>query len=157
MTIISMKRVKTNNTSYAKIVVVDSDALIALFNKDDTNIKQAESFLEKLYDEKARLIYPATTLVETVDTLQRKLKKHTEAVQIVKFIGNAQFATESIEAVSGIYLKEAVKFFEQRTSHRNTLADSIVAAIAKKHNADAIFSFDGWYKKLGFKLVADLY
>ena len=145
------------NASRVKIVVIDSDALIALFNKDDVNTKQAEILFEKLYTEKARLIYPATTLVETVDTLQRKLKKHNEAIQIIKLIGSAQFATDSIEAVDGDYFKEGVKFFEQRKSHGNTLADSIVAAVAKKHNAHAIFSFDGWYKKLGFKLAVDLY
>jgi predicted nucleic acid-binding protein len=36
------------------------------------------------------------------------------------------------------------------------LFDALVAAVAKKNNADAIFSFDEWYKKLGFTLVTGL-
>jgi predicted nucleic acid-binding protein len=34
--------------------------------------------------------------------------------------------------------------------------DALVAAVAKKNNADAIFSFDAWYQKQGFKLVTNL-
>jgi predicted nucleic acid-binding protein len=36
------------------------------------------------------------------------------------------------------------------------LFDALVATFAKKYNADAIFSFDEWYKNLGFKLVTSL-
>lgn len=143
-------------TSEVSTVIVDADSLIALFNKDDTNSKKAEILFQTLYQKKARLIYPATTLVETVDTLQRRLKKHKEAEEIARLVGSSQFVKESIETISGSILKDAVFYFEKRQSKNNTLADAIVAAIAQKYNA-VIFSFDEWYRKLGFKLVSDLW
>lgn len=143
------------NTAAITTVVVDTDSLIALFNKDDANNQKAEILFQTLYQKKVRLIYPATTLVETVDTLQRRLKKYKEAEEIARLIGHAQFAEESIETISGSILKDAVFYFEKRQSKGNTLADAVVAAVAKKYNA-TVFSFDDWYRKLGFKLVPNI-
>lgn len=139
------------------VVVVDSDVLIALFNKNDTNFSKVEKLFKFFYEQKVRIIYPSTTLVETVDTLQRRLKKHHEAAQVVKLITEAKFARESIEAVDGDYLKEAAKIFQSGISNRTTLADAVVAAVARKNKADAIFSFDDWYSKLGFTLAVNLF
>ena len=46
----------------------------------------------------------------------------------------------------------AVGLFNPKSSKKNTFFDAIVAATAKSLNADTIFSFDGWYKKIGFNL-----
>ena len=43
-----------------------------------------------------------------------------------------------------------------KRSKHHTLFDAIVAAVAKKYYADAIFSFDKFYKSKGFKLVSEL-
>lgn len=137
-------------------VIVDTDALFALFNKDDANAQKAENLFQILYEQKVRLLYPATTLVETIDTLQRRLKKHEEATQVATLISSSQFAIESIEPISGQILKDAATFFEKNQSKQITLADCVVAAVAKKYKA-VIFSFDNWYKKLGYRLVTDLY
>jgi predicted nucleic acid-binding protein len=138
------------------IVVVDSDALIALFNKDDPHAETVEKLLEVLHEQKARLIYPVTTLVETVDTMQRKIKNHAAAVQVVQLITESYFASKSIEPITTQELKEAARLYKKGFTNRTTLADAVVAAVAKKYNADAIFSFDEWYQKQGFKLVIDL-
>jgi predicted nucleic acid-binding protein len=138
------------------IVVVDSDALIALFNKEDPHSKTVEKLVEVLHEQKARLIYPVTTLVETVDTMQRKIKNHEVAVRVVQLITESYLANESIESVNNEELKEAAKIYKKGFTNKTTLADSVVAAIAKKYNADAILSFDEWYQKQGFKLVVDI-
>ena len=39
---------------------------------------------------------------------------------------------------------------------KNTLFGAVVAAIAKRLNADAIFSFDEWLRKIGLTLTDDL-
>lgn len=137
-------------------LVVDSDAIIALFNPEDSNYSKAQAFFEAFYEQKARLIYPATTLVETVDTIQRRLKKYEVSSKIAELISSAELATESVEPIDGAYLKEAVRYFQAETDHRKTLADAVVVAVAKKLNADGIFSFDKWYQKLGYKLASDL-
>lgn len=152
MTTIIMRATKMNNETI-KIVIVDSDALIALFNKDDANAQKAEKLFERLCEEKARLIYPATTFVETIDTMQRKLKKHEEAAHIARLIATAQFAIESIEPINGQCLKEAVKFFESGKGNRTTLADAVVAAVAQKNGTKIIASFDEWYEDQGLTLA----
>lgn len=138
-------------------LIVDSDALIALFNKDDSNFSEARILFESFYKQKTRLIYPSTTLVETIDTIQRRLKKYEVAQQLAQFISSAEFVVESVESIDGAYLKEAVAYFKSETGNRKTLADAVVVAVAKKNNADGIFSFDEWYKKLGYKLASEFY
>ena len=48
-------------------LVVDADAIIALFNPEDSNHSKARALFESFYEKKTRLIYPATALVETRD------------------------------------------------------------------------------------------
>lgn len=137
-------------------LIVDSDALIALFNKDDSNFSKAKILFESFYEQKTRLIYPSTTLVETIDTIQRRLKKYEVAHKIAQLISSADFAAESVESIDGIYLKEAAKYFEAEGNNRKTMADAVVVAVAKKTNADGIFSFDEWHKRLGYKLASEI-
>lgn len=140
------------NTS-EQTLIVDSDAIIALFNPSDSNHSKAQDLFERFYEQKTRLIYPSTTLVEAIDTIQRRLKKYEISRQIAQLISSAEFATEGIEPVDGAYLKEAVKYFQNETSHRKTLADAIVVAVAKKLKANGIFGFDEWYQKFGYQLA----
>lgn len=95
-------------------------------------------------------------MVETIDTIQRRLKKYKIAKQIAQLISNAEFAKESVESIDGVYLKEAVKYFEIEKENRKTLADAIVVAVAKRNSVDGILSFDKWYKKLGYRLAFEL-
>lgn len=53
-------------------------------------------------------------------------------------------------------LTTALKYFSPSASKKNTLFDCIVAAVVEEHQADAIFSFDKFYKKEGFKLASEL-
>lgn len=139
-----------------KILIVDSDAIIALFNPEDSNYSKAQILFESFYEQKTRLVYPATTLVETVDTIQRRLKKYQVSVQIAQLISSSEFTTGSVEQIDGVCIKEAVKYFQEETNNRKTLADAVVVAVAKKLKADGIFSFDDWYQKLGYKLASEL-
>jgi len=51
------------------------------------------------------------------------------------------------------FLKTAIGFYRPEGSKYNTFFDAIVAAVTKLTKADAIFSFDEWYKKQGFKIT----
>jgi predicted nucleic acid-binding protein len=44
-------------------------------------------------------------------------------------------------------LNAAAALFKPHGSKHNTIFDAIVAALAQKHHAQAIFSFDDWYEK----------
>jgi predicted nucleic acid-binding protein len=135
-------------------IVVDSDALIALFHPGDVHAERAEQILQALLAMNPHLLYPASVLLETITLLQRRLKQPAIAQQLSQLI--AQHAL-TITPVTQETIYQAVTFFKptQRSTH-HTLFDAVVAATAKTQQADAIFSFDGWYKSLGFKLAGDL-
>ncbi len=50
----------------------------------------------------------------------------------------------------------AITFYNPEASKYNTFFDAVVAAVAKMTKADAIFSFDKWYNKQGFKITDDI-
>ncbi len=136
-----------------KTVIVDSDALIALLNKDDLLTDKAVKTLEGLYRLDTRLFYPATTLVETTTALQRKLSNAALTKDIVKMIRDSQFP---VIAVDQEILESAESLFNSNGSKQNTLFDAVVAAIAKSQKADAVFSFDSWYEKIGLTLAFNI-
>ncbi len=133
-----------------KTVIVDSDALIALLNKDDLLAGKAVKTLEGLYKLEVKLLYPATTLVETTTTLQRRLSDASLTKEIIKMINESQFP---VIAVDQEIIKMAESLFNPSGSQQNTLFDAVVAVIAKQQKADAVFSFDGWYEKVGLTLA----
>lgn len=85
-------------------------------------------------------------------TFQRKFSFPKIAGVIKDLYAQGAF---DVEYISEKEMKLAAEFFNPHGSRQNTFFDAIVAATAKKLNADAIFSFDDWYKKLGFKLATD--
>lgn len=136
-----------------KIVIIDSDAIIALFNDKDSNSKRAMDILQELNKNGITIIYPATTIVEVITTLQRKIHKPKIVKAIVELIKNGNLP---IESVNGDVILKSFEIFNPDGSKKDTLFDAVVATIAKKYTADAIFSFDKGYKKLGFKLITDI-
>ncbi|KKQ66988.1 MAG: hypothetical protein US86_C0002G0105 [Candidatus Daviesbacteria bacterium GW2011_GWA2_38_24] len=92
-------------------------------------------------------------IAETVTFLQGRLNQPDQAFEIVKLLNKGQLR---IESVDGAILQEASLLMDLKSSKHNTLFDAIVAAIAKRHQADAIFSFDRFYKSKGFKLASEL-
>ena len=137
-------------TSQLPTIVVDSDALIGLFYDQDAHAQEALEIAQKLQSLNAKLIYPATTIIETVTTLQRKLQRPDVVKQIMALVERTPLI---IEPVDTTILAEVLVLFDPDGSKKNTLFDAVVAAIAAKVSAKAIFSFDGWYEKQGFTLA----
>lgn len=136
-----------------KTVVVDADVLIALVNKDDSLAEKTIEMLQKLYDKGVKLVYPATTIVEAVTAIQRKLSNPGLASELARMIRDSQL---DILQVDQTILELAETLFKPYGSKQNTLFDAVVAATAKNIKADAIFGFDSWYEKVGLKLVVNL-
>ncbi|HEY1835522.1 MAG TPA: type II toxin-antitoxin system VapC family toxin [Candidatus Saccharimonadales bacterium] len=134
-----------------KTVIVDSDALIALINRDDSLSTKAIKTLESLHTQEVRLLYPATTIVETTTALQRKLSNTSLTAEIARMIREGQFPVAPVDQE---VLELAESIFKPTGSKQNTLFDAVVAAIAKRLNADAIFGFDSWYEKIGLTLAS---
>lgn len=134
-------------------VVVDADAIIAQVNQNDVHHTIAGVLSQSLVDMNAHVIYPSTAIAESNAFIQRILGSTASAYgTAVIFTG----PDVSIAEVNQQTLITALKYFSPTTSKKNTMFDCIIAAIADEQNADAIFSFDNFYKKKGFKLASDI-
>src|SRR3989344_3396542 len=134
-------------------VIVDADAIIAQVDPNDAHHETATRISESLVNINAHVIYPVTTIAESNAYIQRVLNSGASAY------GTAVVFTDSsvqVAEVNQAILKNAVKHFSPTTSKKNTLFDCIVAAIAEEYKADAIFSFDKFYKSKGFRLASEL-
>lgn len=134
-----------------KTVIGDSDALIALYVENDSNHNRATKISERLYGDGVKVIFPNTAIVEAITTFQRKFSNPELAMRLNKKYKQGEFHIEYID--EGM-MKMAADMFEPFRSKQNTFFDAIVAVTAKLRFADAIFSFDEWYTKMGFKLLS---
>lgn len=134
-------------------VIVDADAIIAQADPNDKHHQAAKTISESLIKMNAQVIYPATAILESNAYMQRVLNSTASAY------GTAVVLTDphvQVAEVNQQTLKTAMKYFSPNTSKKNTLFDCTVAAIAEENKADAIFSFDKFYEKKGFKLASEL-
>lgn len=135
------------------VVIVDADAIIAQTNPEDIHHQKASVVSQNLIEMNAQVIYPSTAVAEAATHMQRVLNSTASAY------GTAQLMAEADAQVAEVNkqtIAAALKYFSPKTSKKNTLFDCIVAAVAQEHKADAIFSFDNFYVKKGFKLAEDL-
>ncbi len=135
----------------SSIVIADADALIALSLEEDPHHNKAVAINHKLIQQEATIIFPVTVFPEVVTTLKRAFNQPEKAHAINKQYLEGNF---QVEYINEDIMKKAAEIFDKKAvSKQNTLFDAIVAATAEKLEADAIFSFDEWYGKLGFKLT----
>jgi len=135
------------------VVIVDADAIIAQTNPKDIHHQRASIVSQNLVEMNAQVIYPATAVAEATTHIQRVLNSTATAY------GTARLMSETDAQVAEVNkqtIATALKYFSPTTSKKNTLFDCIVAAVAQEYNADAIFSFDRFYVKKGFKLAEDI-
>jgi len=134
-------------------VIVDADAIIAQANPYDMHHKTAGTISEALIKMNAQVIYPSTAIVESNAFIQRPLNSSASAYGTAVIFTNPNVQVAEVNQQT---LKTALKYFSPTTSKKNTLFDCIVAAVADEQKADAIFSFDNFYRKKGFKLASEI-
>lgn len=135
------------------IVIADADALIATVNSTDSNNQLAITTLSKLLTIKAKVVFPITAVSEAITSAQRKNSDPRLAQAIVKVATSG--AIDIIDVEKNIIFDAANLYYPLASKH-NTFFDAIIAAIAIKNDAVAIFSFDKWYQTKGFKLASEL-
>lgn len=136
-----------------KTVVVDSDAIFALYNPNDPLNSQANRTFQQLITQNYQLVYPTSVLFEIISLFQRVLPTPTVTAKLVDMIENDALFIHIIDENT---LKEAVVLFNPAGSKKNTLIDCSVAVVAKKIKAEAVFSYDSFYTKQGLKLAENL-
>ena len=135
------------------IIVVDADAIIGQTDPKDPHHQKANEISKKLVSLNAQVLYPVTAVAEANAYMQRVLNNTASAYGTAQFMASPE--TDIVE-VNKQTLISALNYFSPQTSKKNTLFDCIVAAVAEEYKADAIFSFDKFYKSKGFKLAIEL-
>lgn len=135
------------------IIIADADALIAIVNSNDSNNQKAVETLQKLEQLKTEIFFPVTAISEAITSAQRKIANPKLAKALVEIAISGDI--NILEVESDIII-QAAKLYNPISSKQNTFFDAIIAAIAIKNNAVAVFSFDKWYKSQGLKLAAEL-
>jgi predicted nucleic acid-binding protein len=136
-----------------KSVVVDSDAIFALYNPNDSLNTKATYTFQELIAQKFQLIYPTSVIFEIISLFQRVLPTPTVTSKLIDMIKNDEIL---IYIVDNKLLSESAGIFKPSGSKKNTLVDCSVVAVAKKIKADGVFAYDEFYTKQGLKLAEDL-
>lgn len=127
------------------LILVDSDAFVAMVKKKDTNhikAKQLYDRLEKLYVSFATTNY---VFSEVITVISQKLN-HEAAIDFIDSmkspdcIYNFIWITPEIEEM-------AIEIFKRQTSKNVSFVDCTNMALIRHDHLDAIFSFDEIYRK----------
>ena len=137
----------------AKTVVVDSDAIFAIYNPNDPLNTQATQTFRQLITQEFQLIYPTSVLFEIISLFQRVLPTPTVTTKLIDMIKNNQLLIHTVDLD---ILKQSAAIFDPYGSKKNTLIDCSVVIIAKKIKANGVFAYDGFYSKQDLKLAEDL-
>ena len=133
----------------SNIAVGDADGLISLALSHESNHDLAVAGTIAFAKQGIEVLFPVTVFPEAITSLKRAAnqpaKAHLLATQFAKGAFNIVYIDKDI-------MNRACEIFDKAKSKQNTFFDAIVAATAEKLDASCIFSFDGWYPKLGFKL-----
>ncbi len=129
--------------------IVDTDAIFALSNRTDALHNRAKCVLERVGN--PTIILSPTTIVEFSLTASKKFGLEL-AKQVTQNITNGSMR---IETVNEYDVQTATRLFYQQRTKEESLCDCFVMALAKKVQADCIFSFDQGYTKNGFVLTED--
>lgn len=134
-----------------KLILVDSDAFVALAKEDDTNHLKAVKQLENLIDKQANFITSNYVFLETVTVISIRIS-HTSAIDFIKRIKSTQNPF-SIKRIDEELEEKAIEIFKSQTSKNTSFVDCTNIALCRELKMDAIFSFDKVYGKNGLPTV----
>lgn len=136
-----------------KTVVVDSDAIFAIYNPNDPLNTRAIQTFRQLIIKGYQFVYPTSVLFEVISLFQRVLPTPTVIAKLVKLIKSDHLLIHVIDINT---IKKSAALFDPAGSNKNTLIDCSVAIVAKEIKANGVFSFDRFYAKQGLLLAQDL-
>lgn len=136
-----------------KKVVIDSDAIYAVYNHNDPLHSKAIKTLHGLNNKHFQLIYPTSVIFEVMSLFQRVLSTPSVTTKLIEMIKDEQLL---IHIIDDELLKQSSVIFKPTGSKKNTLVDCSVIAVAKKIKASGVFAYDSFYAKQGLKLAEDL-
>src|SRR5258708_5560421 len=112
-----------------KKVVVDSDAIYALYNPNDPLNRKTIEVFQKLVTQGFELVYPTSVLFEVISLFQRVLPSPLITRKLTEMIKDEQILIYIIDKET---LEQTASMFNTIGSKKNTIIDCSVAVIAKK-------------------------
>lgn len=134
------------------IVLMDSDAIVAIFSDKDANHAKAKIFRQIIKDQENSIAMATSTIAECVTTLRRR---HNRPDWAKGFLDLITFEPMILFPVDDTTIFSATKIYNPFASKKHTFFDAINVAVAQKEGIEVIFSFDDFYRSLGLKLAGD--
>ena len=132
-------------------VLIDSDAFIAWFKPDDLMAPYAEKIFAKIFAEELRIAVTSLVVIETATTLSNRADHATA----LKFLATITKTDLPVIHITEALQQDAIALFAQQAKKGTSLVDCANAVALRHFNIPAIFSFDGFYKRLGFRVLGD--
>lgn len=135
-------------------VFVDTDAFVAAMKQDDPNHQRAKELFEKLKPRSTSFMTSNYVLAEVITVLSQRVS-HEVAVGYMDTMTSVE-STMMIHQVDAALDTQAREIFRVQTSKNISYVDCTNIALVRSLDLDAIFSFDGAYRKNKLPLVEDL-
>ena len=99
----------------AKIVVVDSDAIFAIYNPNDALNEKAILTFRRLISKSYQLIYPISVIFEVISLFQRVLPITSVTTRLLEMIKNDEVFIYTVDIE---ILKQSVELFDPSGSKK---------------------------------------
>ena len=138
---------------YAKALLVDTGALLAIANTRDTHHLDAKECLERI----ALLRLPLYLSLPTIYETQRRILFDMGQMQARKFLDSAYDGSVNILRTEASDEQDARIILERHASLKLTLTDAVNMSIMARFGIGAAFSFDRHFLLAGFIQVPPMH
>ena len=128
-------------------VLLDSDALLALYVADDLHHQRAKKTLQNLLRKKGELFVTNLVLQQTVTVISYRLGQK-QALDFLKRFNQVDF--QQVFVNKNLTAK-SWHVFSKQTKKGTSFIDCTNMVVFKELNMDKIFSFDRFYSRIGLK------
>lgn len=128
-------------------VLIDSDALFALYVANDLHHQIAKEILKSFLKEKAELFVTNLVLQETATVVSYRLDQK-QALDLLKRFNQVDF--KQVFVNKNLTAKSWM-IFKKQTKKGASFVDCANTVVFKDLKMDKIFSFDKFYQRIGLK------
>lgn len=140
--------ISDKRTPYIADILVDADALVALVKTNDLNHQKALNISKSLQRKGCTWYISPFTIGEVITVISHKIDQIT-AINALKELRKQNL---NQLALKDRYSHLADDWFNKQNKKGTSYFDCYNMALLTRYKLDEIFSFDGVYKKNGFKM-----
>lgn len=126
-------------------VLIDTGVLYAEYDRDASRHESAAEILDRTYDGEFGVSYLSDYIYDEAVTLTyRRVRSNEAATRLGKRLRGVDpypSAFELLHVSRGIFT-DAVNVFEQYDDHQLSFTDATTIALSRRHDIDAVISFD---------------